>query len=190
MVARDSWTSCSSSCRLCELTLSPAVAHDDERFFIASPGFEMFQRKSDCVVQRGLALCRVSRKGGAEQIDVVAERNGLRKPGADFVIEINHEDLILWIAGANEYETRGNHIGPLGSHAAAVIEYQADGHRHVAAGEFRNPLGRSVFANLEVCLGESGDVPSPGVFDAYIEQNKLYVSRNPDFACWSGVLPQ
>src|SRR5260370_7810653 len=159
MVARDSWTSCSSSCRLCELTLSPAVAHDDERFFIASPGFEMFQRKSDCVVQRGLDLCRVSRKGGAEQIDVVAERNGLRKPGADFVIEINHEDLILWIAGANEYETRGNHIGPLGSHAAAVIEYQAAGHRHVPPGEFPNPLLRPAFPNLQLPLLHACDPP-------------------------------
>src|SRR5260370_1568858 len=174
MVARDSWTSCSSSCRLCELTLSPAVAHDDERFFIASPGFEMFQRKSDCVVQRGLDLCRVSRKGGAEQIDVVAERNGLRKPGADFVIEINHEDLILWIAGANEYETRGNHIGPLGSHAAAVIEYQADGHRHVGAGEFRNLLGRSVFANLKACLRASGDSPPLASFPPHIPHNNLH----------------
>ena len=41
----------------------PAIAHHHQSFLVATPGFEMVQRKGDSVVQRGLGLPAGPSKG-------------------------------------------------------------------------------------------------------------------------------
>src|ERR1019366_2661886 len=73
------------------------------------------------------------------------------------LVEIDHEYLILWIAGACKYHGGANHIGALRTHASAVVNHQANCDGDIFVAERLNLLKDLIFVDLEVFLAESGD---------------------------------
>ena len=73
------------------------------------------------------------------------------------VVEIDHEHLVLRIAGAGERQRGGNHIVALRRHATAVIDKNADCNRDIFVAEVLDLLKYSILINLEIVFFEPGN---------------------------------
>src|SRR5258706_12783658 len=49
----------------------------------------------------------------------------------NLVVKVDEKDLVLWLAGPDKGHCSFVYALPLGSHAAAVIDDQAERHRHI-----------------------------------------------------------
>ena len=79
------------------------------------------------------------------------------KTKRNLFVEIDHEHLVLRVAGAGKRQGGGNHVMALRSHASTVVDDQADRDRDIFVAEILDRLKHSVFVDLEIVFGESGD---------------------------------
>src|SRR5207247_585372 len=119
----------------------------------------------DGIVQRGLAFRLVFGKGCAQPVDVVGERKGIRETTADLVVEVDNENLVLWIAGFDKRDRRLNHVLTPGRHTTAVVDHQTYRDGYICAGELSDLLQHAIFVDLKLILSEARDVTAAGVFD-------------------------
>ncbi len=77
------------------------------------------------------------------------------------LVEIDHEHLVLRVAGAGKRHSSGHHVTHLRPHAAAIVNHQADRDRDILVAEIFNLLQDSILVNMKVILAEARNkVPS------------------------------
>src|ERR1700730_11799838 len=94
------------------------------------------------------------------------------------LVEINHEYLILWIAGARKCHRGANYVRALMAHASTVVDYQPSCDGDIFVTERFNLLQDFIFINLEVFLGESGDRSASVISYACPQDNQVYIRSN------------
>jgi hypothetical protein len=143
-----------------------AVADDDQGFFLAMAETQMFEALGHGVIQGGAPASGNGRDGGFEIFGVVGERLSAEDLEPNVIIEVDDEHFVLRIAGMREGGNGGGHFGELGSHAAAVVDDEANGNGSVFSLEESEFLRAAVFEDAEVSEVQSRDDNSPGVGDA------------------------
>ena len=94
------------------------------------------------------------------------------------LVEIDHEYLILWIAGAHKRQGSGNHIRALRAHASAVVNHQANRDGDIFVTKRLNLLRDFIFIDLEVFLAESGDRSAFMVPHSCLQDNQVHIRSN------------
>jgi len=156
------------------LVVTP-VTDDDERVFVAGAQLDVVQRNGDCIVESGAARGNASIQGPSQELNIVGKWGAGRQTWNDVVIEIDNEELVVWIALFSKRKTCGDYFGALRSHAAAIVDYQADGYGSIDARELGDGLRSAFFEDLKVGLIETGDKGAPIVGDGDVKQNEFNV---------------
>ena len=143
-----------------------AVADDNQGFFFAMAEAQMVEAFGHGVVECGASAGGNSGNGFLELTCAVGERLSAEDLEPDGIIEVDDEHLILRIAGMREGGNRGGYLGELGTHAAAVVYDEADGHGSVFLLEESEFLRAAVFEDGEVLQVQPGDDIAMCVRDA------------------------
>src|SRR4029077_18512196 len=96
-------------------------------------------------------------QGGLQLADVVGEILVLGVVQGGGVVEIDDEDLVVVVGSFDEGKGGGFHFRQLIAHAAAVVDYEAEGHRNVLALELSDLLPDLILEDAEGGLREGGD---------------------------------
>ena len=102
----------------------------------------------------------------------------LGKAQRNMLVEIDHEQLILRVAGARKGQGGASHIRTLGSHAPTTVNHQSNGDRKVFVAERFNLLQNLIFIDLEGFVGESGDWNALVVSHTCAQDNQAHVGSN------------
>jgi hypothetical protein len=92
-----------------------------------------------------------------EIVCAVGERLSAEYLEPHIVVEIDDEHLVLRIAGMSECKNGSGNFGELWTHAAAVVDDQAHGHRSVFLLKESDLLEAAILEDAEVLQSQSGD---------------------------------
>src|SRR5689334_108366 len=73
------------------------------------------------------------------------------------LIEVDEEHLVFRVAGGREGQRCRDHLGSLGTHAAAVVDDKTHSHGNVFVTEMPDRLRNAVLKNLKRTFGQSGN---------------------------------
>ena len=91
------------------------------------------------------------------------------------LVEIDHEYLILWIAGAHKCQGGSDHIRALRTHASAVVNHQANCDGDIFVTKRFDLLKNLIFVDLKVFLAESGDWSAFMIPHSCPQDNQVHV---------------
>ena len=130
------------------------IGHHEQNFFLL---FGMIPhvhgRGHDGIVERGSTSGFDLLQSLAQLIDVAGEL----LIEVVLVVKVDHEDLILRIAGAYQIQCRAVHLVPLLAHGAGVVDDDPHGDRNIFMPERSDCLRLVVLKNAERALVESRD---------------------------------
>ena len=117
-----------------------SIADHDQHFLVTIALLQVRECGSYRVVQCCLAVGGYARQGNFQLRHLVREWSAPRKAKRNLFVEVDHEHLVLRVAGAREGQGRGNYVSALRYHASTVIDYQADRDRNVLVTEILDRL--------------------------------------------------
>src|ERR1700719_1043793 len=94
------------------------------------------------------------------------------------LVEIHHEHLVLWIAGAGKLQSSGNDQSTLAGHASAVVNHEAYRYRQVLVAEMLDLLACSVLINLKVVFVESGNKNAFAVLCRCVQDHQIGIDSD------------
>jgi hypothetical protein len=89
------------------------------------------------------------------------------------LIEIDRKHLVLGVARTRKRQCRGNYICPLGSHASAIVDYQANRDWKILMAEVFDRLKNVIFVYLKICFIESGNKRIVVVHHCSVQDNQI-----------------
>ena len=146
----------------------PAVTDHHQGFLVTPTHIKLVQRHFDSVVESSSAFGNAVPECRPQHIDVVRERYDIRKAASSALIEINHKDFVLGIAGLNEGERGRDYVWLFGPHTPAFIHYQTNRYGNIGICKLSNLLWFTVFKNLEVIFRQPRNETTLGVLDTDI----------------------
>ena len=164
-----------------ELVAAPvvsAVADDDEHSLVEAGGAQMIQGDKYGVVERGLASRGGMRNGQRKLVHAIRETGRRRQAKSHLFVEIDDEHLIVGPTGLDEQARGFHHFRQLVAHAAAVVDDQSNGDRHVLMLKKADGLLYAVLEYLKVRLGEIGDKPSLAIAHGRVHDHKIDINRD------------
>ena len=103
-----------------------AVAHDDQGFFLAMAETQVVEAFGHRIVESGSSASGNGVDFLLEIVRAVGERLSAKDLEPDIIIEIDNEHFVLRIAGMSEGGNGSDDSAKLGTHAAAVVDDQAN----------------------------------------------------------------
>src|SRR5271167_1210031 len=104
-----------------------AVAHDNQGLFLAMSETQMVEALGDGVIEGGSPASGNGRDFFLEIVCAVGERFSAEDLEPDIIVEVDDEHFVLRIAGMSEGENGSGDLYEFGTHAAAVVDDQANG---------------------------------------------------------------
>src|SRR5271170_6453576 len=148
------------------------IAHDNQGFFLAMTETQMVEALGNRVIEGGSS----ARGNGIdlffEIVCTVGERLSAENLKPDVIVEIDDEHFVLRIAGMSEGGNGSDHSCELGTHAAAVIDDQADGYGSIFLLEESELLWTAILEHAEILESQSRDDIPLCVRNAYRERNE------------------
>jgi hypothetical protein len=95
------------------------------------------------------------------------------------LVEVNHENLILLVAGAGKRQGSRNNFRALRSHAPTIINHQADCDRNIFVAKRFDFLEDSVLVNPKVFFAEPGNRIMVAVLHGSVQDHQvnIYLDR-------------
>ncbi len=170
--------------KLCLLALSPPSLTTISTFLSRLPFFRCSRAAASASYSAVSPLAVDSGQGNLQLRHLVRERRVGGKAKRNILVEIDHEHLVLRVAGAGKRQGRGNNISALRSHASTVVDDQADRDRDIFMTEIFDLLKHSVLVNLKVVLAESGNRSAFVVLHGCVQDDhrphlRQWCSRHP-----------
>src|SRR5690348_4074649 len=134
-----------------------AVADHNQNFLFEGAASQTYQSVNNRVIECRRANRWSARDGGCQLFDAIAEAHALRQALRYRLIEIHDKNLIPGIARTDKGARAGGHLIQLLSHAAAVVDHQADGNGRVIMPEQTDRLRPAIFEYVEVLALKPGD---------------------------------
>ena len=94
------------------------------------------------------------------------------------LVKIDHEDLILWIAGAYKCQGSSDHIRALRAHASAVVNHQPNRDGYIFVTKRFDLLRDFIFIDLKVFLAESGDRSAFMVPHGCLQDDQVHIGSD------------
>src|SRR5580704_10125183 len=130
-----------------------AVANDDEGLFLTMAETQVIEGFGDCVIEGGSSASGNGGESCLEVLCAMGERLSTEDLQPDVIIEVHNEHFVLRIAGMRESGDGGGDFGELGTHAAAVVNDEADGNGSIFLLKESEFLRAAVFKDAERFLG-------------------------------------
>src|ERR1022692_2447081 len=170
-----------------------SIADYDQHFLVATPLLQVFESHGNCIIECRFTIGLHSGEDHFQLRHFACKWDVVGKAKPDFFVEVDHEHMVLRVAGAGKCQGCCDDISALWHHTSTVVDDQTnrDGDILVAKGFDR--LQRSVLVYLEVVFTQPGNqnvlaVLSGGSQDHHvdIDSKRVWVLRA--VLQWSGCL--
>lgn len=134
-----------------------AIAHDDQGFFLAMAETQVVEALGHRVIEGGSSASGNGVDFFLEIVRAVGERLSAEHLEPDIIVEIDDEHFVPRIAGMGESRDGSNDSGELGTHAATVIDDQANSDGSVFLLKESDFLRAAILENVEILQSQSRD---------------------------------
>src|SRR5271165_507986 len=134
-----------------------AVAHNDQGFFLTVAETQVVETFGNRVVEGGSSASGNGIDFFLEVVRAVGERLSSEDLEPDIIVEIDDEHFVLRIAGMSEGGDGSDDSGELGTHAAAVVDDQANSDGSVFLLEECDFLRAAFLEDTEILLSQPRD---------------------------------
>ena len=134
-----------------------------QRAPLAASGFQLPQSLGDAVVERRLSVGANGQHRRGQHFRIARKRMRRGQLDRHRVVEIDGEQLVVFVDRRQQCRHRSQQRRRLRAHALAAIDDQAERDAALAVVERRRRPKASVFVDLEIVLGQPGDMPAAGI---------------------------